>query len=185
MLRFFTGPARLIEISVGCASPQALHTAKTSYLGTMVPCRDTLPALPLCFARSEMSRSIVISSQLWTTTYTGLGLEIKRPLSLFRRSVLRIIINPLFGKFELCSACSDVRDTVGAMTTTISAIVATMHDETLDKGRGLRPAVPFRAPLISCFASGPIRKIDGGHSKKLLDKLERSVVRGRPLQEIC
>jgi len=122
---------------------------------------------------------------VWTNTYTGLGLEIKRPLSLFRRSVLRIIINPLFGKFELCSACSDVRDTVGAMTTTISAIAATMHDETLDKGRGLRPAVPFRAPLISCFASGPIRKIDGGHSKKLLDKLERSVVRGRPLQEIC
>jgi hypothetical protein len=59
MLRFFRGPARLIEIPVGCASPQALHTAKTSYLGTMVPCRDTLPALPLCFSRSEMSRSIV------------------------------------------------------------------------------------------------------------------------------
>jgi hypothetical protein len=109
MLRFFTRPARLIEIPVGCASPQALHTAKTSYLGTMVPCRDTLPALPLCFSRSEMSRSIVISSQLWMTAYTGLGLEIKRPLSPFRRSVLRMIINPLLGKFEpCCSACSDV-----------------------------------------------------------------------------
>src|SRR4029453_1655762 len=90
MLRFFTGPARLIEIPIGCASPQALHTAKTSYLGMMVPCRDTLPALLLCFSRSEMSRFIVISSQLWTTAYTGLGLEIKRPLSLFRRSVLRM-----------------------------------------------------------------------------------------------
>ncbi len=53
----FTGPARLIEIPVGCASPQALHTAKTSYLGTMVPCHDTLPALPICFSRSKMSRS--------------------------------------------------------------------------------------------------------------------------------
>src|SRR4030095_16832637 len=59
MLRFFTAPARLIEIPVEASSPQALHTAKTSYLGTMVPCRDTLPALPLCFSRSEMSRSIV------------------------------------------------------------------------------------------------------------------------------
>jgi hypothetical protein len=58
MLRFFTGPARLIEIAAGCASPQALHTAKTSYLGMMVPRRDTLPALPLCFSRSKMSRSI-------------------------------------------------------------------------------------------------------------------------------
>ena len=46
---------------------------------------------------------------VWTNTYTGLGLEIKRPLSLFRRSVLRMIINPLLGKFEpCCSACSDV-----------------------------------------------------------------------------
>jgi hypothetical protein len=34
-------------------------------------------------------------------------------------------------------------------------------------------------------ASGSIRKIDGRHSKKLLDKLERSVVREGPLQEIC
>src|SRR4030095_7729236 len=64
MLRFFTGPVRLIEIPVGCPSPQALHTAKTSYLGTMAPCCDTLPALPLCFSRSEMSRSIFISFQL-------------------------------------------------------------------------------------------------------------------------
>jgi hypothetical protein len=29
-----------------------------------------------------------------------IGFEIKRPLSLFRRSVLRMIINPLLGKFE-------------------------------------------------------------------------------------
>jgi hypothetical protein len=86
MLRFFTGPSRLIEIPVGCASPQALHRAKISYLGTMVPCRDALPALPLCFSEFEMSRSIVVSSQSWTTAYTRPGLKIKRPLSLFNRS---------------------------------------------------------------------------------------------------
>src|SRR5918992_6409068 len=58
MLRFFTGPSKLMEIPVGCVSPHALHTAKISYLGTMVPCRNDSPALPLCFSRSKMSRFI-------------------------------------------------------------------------------------------------------------------------------
>jgi hypothetical protein len=100
MLRFFRGPARLIEIPVGCASPQALHTAKTSYLGTMVPCRDTLPALPLCFSRSEMSRSIAYLLPIVDDCLHLIGFRNQpavvtiQTIGPSRRSVLRMIINP-------------------------------------------------------------------------------------------
>jgi hypothetical protein len=64
MLRFFTGPSKLMEIPVECASPHALHTAKTSYLDTMVPCRNDTPALPLCFSRSKISLFIAAASEV-------------------------------------------------------------------------------------------------------------------------
>jgi hypothetical protein len=80
MVRLFTGPSKLMEIPVGCASPHALHTAKTSYLGMMAPCRNDIPVLPVCFSTS-ISLFIAASLPVVDDCLHLTGSKCKPPLS--------------------------------------------------------------------------------------------------------
>jgi hypothetical protein len=69
-------------------------------LGMMVPRRDTLPALPLCFSRSKMSRSIVYLLPVVDDCLHRIGFRNQTAVVTIQTIGPSPIINPLLGKFE-------------------------------------------------------------------------------------